>query len=182
MTLFFYNAHNQVIAFTHQDQDLLEAYHKVKRFQITDMKDLRGLVINVRETSGLRNILTETLMLHGVPSRSKNKYDSDRPYIFETSISLLEPENSFRYPGTPGPAYINTMINYNIAFKFNAKVKAFIKLLEKADRFQQRCIIHNLPYTEENFKRYEYVIKSDMELDRSFRAWEDERRQLDDTW
>ena len=70
----FKNAYGQDVVFTHQDQDLLEAYNRVKRFRIRNMKDLdgKGLVINLRSTYALSNCWWDVYQLNGKPRKYRS--------------------------------------------------------------------------------------------------------------
>ena len=149
----FKNTHDQTVTFTHQDQDLLEAYHRVKRFQIKNTKDLKGLIVNVRPTCMLENCLVAVYSLCGKPK--KTRWGA---FVFEKTIELT-PSNykGYKYKTQKERQYVGTLIHDNISFRYNSKVLAFIEKLTKADRFQQECVLRNIEYTEMNF--YEYRDK-----------------------
>jgi len=157
--------------FTHQDIDLLMAYNKIKRFKITKEKDLKaGLYVNVRETLSLDNILVDTLWLDGKPSMKRgigmrfsnarstssgrgSYHNTYRLFSFgSTDVSHIGRKKRVKRMG--GGAYVGTLIEYNICFRDNSAVVEFVKMLKKAPRFQQHCIINELPYTLETYDNY----------------------------
>ena len=160
----FKNAHGQDVVFTHQDQDLLEAYNRVKRFRIRNMKDLdgKGLVVNLRSTYALSNCWWDVYQLNGKPRKYRSGWMTS--YVYDKA-----PVMQYERLVIPPRMFVGTLIKYNAAFKFNFKVIEFIKKLEKADRFQQECIINERPYTEEEFERYRAMIESDLVLSRQLR-------------
>lgn len=170
MSISFQNAHNQNVTFTHQDQDLLEAFHKVKRFLIKDVKGLRGLVINVRGTQAMDNCYILTMKLNGKPEIKKGEFIEPGSLVFKNCVSYYQ---GVARPELSREEYVSVLIGYHITFKYNSKVKAFLEKLTQADRFQQHCIINNVEYTLENFNMYKTSVHFDMELSRmnSSRDW-----------
>lgn len=157
----FKNAHDQDVVFTHQDQDLLEAFHKVKRFLIKDVKGLQGLVINVRGTPALENCWVEALYINGRPRVKKGKFVSKGTLIFKNCVTCA-PNLPDKY--RKNDVYVDTLITYHVCFKYNSKVKAFLEKLRQADRFQQHCIINNVQYTLYNFEAYLQAVLFDMQI------------------
>ena len=164
--------------FGKQDVELLLAYHRVKRFQIKNEKDLRdGTVVNVRETIALKNCLIAVIRLHGY--RTKASYNLG--LIYRDSFTLKQssaPVNAanvvewYRAPvgKTPfaskkerrgllfGDIHCDTLLKQNISFKYNTKVMQFLELLAKADRFQQHCILNNKKYTLDNYHKWTEIV------------------------
>lgn len=157
--------------FTHQDIDLLMAYNAIKRFKITKEKDLKaGLYVNVRETLSLDNILVITLWLDGKPSKIKGigmrfsnarsinngrgLYHNDHRLFSFGTIDVIHLSRKKRVKHMSGGIYVGTLIGYNICFRYNSAVVEFVKMLKKAPRFQQHCIINELPYTPETYDNY----------------------------
>lgn len=151
----FKNAHDQDVVFTHQDQDLVEAYNRVKRFRIRNMKDLdgKGLVVNLRSTYALSNCWWDVYQLNGKPRKYRSRRQTSPSYVYDKA-----PRMQYERLVISPRMFVNTLILYNATFKFNFKVIEFIKKLKKADRFQQECIINERPYTEEEFERYRAMV------------------------
>lgn len=170
MSISFKNGNNQTVTFTHQDQDLLEAFHKVKRFLINDVKKLQGFVINVRSTPGLDNCLTETIRIGGRPTLKKGRFVTAGTMVFSNCVAYYNNDQPTCYKTEE---YVDTLIGYHITFKYNSKVKAFLEKLRQADRFQQHCIINNVEYTLDNFNSYKSNVFFDMEMSKwnSSREW-----------
>lgn len=170
MSISFQNGHNQTVTFTHQDQDLLEAFHKVKRFLIKDVKGLQGPIINVRGTPALENCYIEPLFINGRPELNKGEFANSGSLVFKNCVRYYDrPDCLHRVK----EEYVSVLIGYHISFKYNTKVKAFLEKLKQADRFQQHCIINNVEYTLDNFKAYESSVLFDMQLSKlnSSRDW-----------
>ncbi|WP_396190399.1 hypothetical protein [Flavobacterium sp.] len=165
----FKNTHGQTVTFTHQDQDLLEAYHRVKRFQIKNMKDLKGLIVNVRATYMLENCFVGVYSLCGKPRKMPSGLGKESRFFAFEKYTQLSPNNvRGRVTAKSGNFLsVGTLIGYNISFKHNSKVLAFVEKLKKADRFQQECILKNKEYTELNFYEYNYVILNEARITKS---------------
>lgn len=170
MSISFKNGNNQTVTFTHQDQDLLEAFHKVKRFLIKDVKGLRGLVINVRSTQALPNCYIQTFQINRKPEVKKGAFVEPGSLVLKNCISFYD---GFEPRGRPTDEHVSVLIGYHITFKYNSKVLAFLEKLKQADRFQQYCIINSVEYTLDNFKAYESSVMFDIQLSKfnSTRHW-----------
>lgn len=161
MSFSFKNGHDQKVVFTHQDQDLLEAFHKVKRFLIKDVKGLQGLVINVRGTQALDNCLIEVLCINGRPQVKRGRFVEPGALVFKNCLNFPQCAG---YTTRVTEEYVSVLIGYHISFKYNTKVKTFLEKLKQADRFQQHCIINNVEYTLANFEAYRSSVLFDMNM------------------
>ena len=144
--------------------DLQEAYRKIKRFQITNRQDLKaGLYVNVRNTLALDNSLVVYIQVNGVPT--KRVVGGYQSYVFRSALEIRrtnDPVSDFnpyalrthRNGREYGGAFVNTLIEHNIAFKHNAKVINFVNRLQAAPRFHQYCIIAGAPFNFDTFDRF----------------------------
>lgn len=168
--------------FTHQDMDLVMAYLRVKKHRISKASDLKaGLIVNVRDTVMLNNCLVEVLMLKGYAMKSDGRSTSSmRFHNVRTCCNkpsrLGGDSNSLWSVNGPivtkkqmkkamGGAYVSSLICDWMTFHYNADVMQFIRKLEKADRFQQHCIIKNKAYTKDNYDAWIVSVESDREFD-----------------
>ncbi len=149
----------QIVEFTTQDTELLAAFNRVRRFLIKDKKDLRGTIINVRDTHTLNNVFIQNIRLKGVPVKYRGE---------SFSAWMITHKNTYRGVTKGETIFVNTLIGYNISFQYNGKVLAFLELLKKADRFQQHCIINNKPYNEKTWDDYCQMVWLDKESDKLF--------------
>lgn len=156
MSLAFTNNMGQVVDITEPDQKLIDAYHKVKRFQITNMKDLKGLIINVRDMLAFPTAAVTIYKLSGKPEKIF-LYPNERVFGFKKVTALMENGQNWFLPAKPRRVFVDDLIKHNISFKYNSKVRAFIELLNKADKFQQHCLINGKPYTEVSFQHFTWL-------------------------
>lgn len=156
MSLAFKNNMGQVVNITEPDQKLIEAYHKVKRFQITNMKDLKGLIINVRDTIAHPTPAKSIYKLGGKPEKIA-LFGNEKAFAFKNATPVIESDQDWFFPPKPYRVFVGDLIEHNMSFKYNSKVKAFIEVLNKADKFQQYCLINGKPYTEESFRHFTWL-------------------------
>ena len=149
-------------AFTKEDITLRLAYNRIKRFEIKKVKDLtHGVYVNVRETLSLDNVLIETYKLNGKP----NKNNSINTFCFDSTYCLSGYYTDKPYKET---MFVGTLIGYNRGFRYNTKVVQFMKRLKTAGRFEQHCILNDLPYTKKVYDMFcsqvQYRHERDSEL------------------
>lgn len=177
--------------FTHQDMDLFLAYQRVKKHRINKASDLKaGLVVNVRDTVMLDNCLVEVLMLKGYAMKTTGSLKSmrfhnvqtcrNKPSRFSVDVnSLWHPGKNGIFKskkdkkGAHGGVYVSSLIRDWMTLHYNTEVMQFIRMLQKADRFQQHCIIKNEAYTKDNYDSWVLEVESDRDFDESIRLISD---------
>ena len=161
--------------FTFQDQNLLEAYHRVMKFQLTKPCDVKaGIVVNVRDTYMLQNCLVETVVLKGYAMKDSSGvmkfHDAEvcrKLSHFHNSAALWTTQHNLPIKSKAqkkeaiGGVGVDSLIKRWMSFNYNAKVIEFTKLLEKADRFQQHCIIKGKPYNEQTYQNWVEMVDYD---------------------
>jgi hypothetical protein len=168
--------------FGSQDIELVLAFNKVKKFMIKDPKDLKAgqLFINVRETLALDNIMVVPVWVDGKPIAVANAdFNTGLRYPHARSVDNLKgkyrndlaiwaagkgenyiPKTRKELKHCQGGIYAGTLMRHNLCFRYNTKVKQFMEMLKRAPRFQQHCILKDVPYTRQEYS--EFV--SDMEM------------------
>lgn len=185
-----------VESFTHQDMSLVLAYNRIRKFEIKKAKDLKhGVIVSVRETLSLRNIYVEVMQLDGKAVRAGWSYPSMvfarvSPVYPASEAMLKRPRDYCQYAVrvnhkpvykraadkrmksseiTLGGMHVSTLLRYgNRAFKYNTKVKQFFELLKEYPRFQQHCILSNVPYTQEEYDKFVSEVQDTKMFDDSF--------------
>ena len=156
--------------FSHQDVGLLMAFNRVKKFLIKDPRDLKAgqLVLNVRETLSLRNSIIVPMWIDGKPvaydcnvglfypyarsvDKLKGKYRNDLHIWRAGKGTNYKPLSRRELKHCHGGVFVGTLMQYNLCFHYNTKVKQFLEMFQKASRFQQHCIFKNKPYTHGNY-------------------------------
>lgn len=182
--------------FTHQDMSLVEAYGRIRKFEIKKAKDLKhGVIVSVRETLSLRNIYVEVMRLDGKAVRAGGKHPSMKfarvSPVYPASEAMVKRTHRYcqygvRVDGEPvykraadkrmksseftlGGIHVDTLLGYgNRAFKYNTKVKQFFELLKEYPRFQQHCILANVPYTQKEYDKFVSEVQDTEMFDESF--------------
>lgn len=180
-TKFTDSRHWEFPEFTQQDVNLLVAYNRVKKFRVTKPEQLKaGIFVEVRDTTAFDNCLVEVVKLNGYAMMSSGSYPLMR---FHNTITFREKRSTYndnasslwripeqgswkqRQKRALGGIYVSSLVGYWMTFHYNAKVKEFIELLKKADRFQQHCIIKGVEYTEDNYATWKMRIEMDRDYD-----------------
>lgn len=140
--------------FTKQDIELVLAYNRIRKFEITRKTLGAGAIINVRETLSLDNSLIEYMVLGGVPRDHggvmKNFEIIGRKYYLKDY------------------EIVSTLVGHNRSFHYNSKTKKFFDRLLKAGRFQQHCILKNKSYHPIAYESFCDYVKFIHEDDRLF--------------
>ena len=183
--------------FTHQDMSLVLAYNRIRKFEIKKAKDLKhGVVINVRETLALNNMLIEIVRLDAKAVKTGGSYRCMKfaraSSVFPASETIVDHFNrsciyavhgigqtlhkrgadkkvkSSRY--ALGGIYVDTLLrNGNRVFKYNTKVRQFFELLQEYPRFQQHCILANVPYTHGEYNKFVTKMIEDEYIDKLYK-------------
>lgn len=159
--------------FSQQDVDLVMAFNRVKKFLIKDPRDLKAgqLVINVRETLSLKDIMIALMWIDSKPFAAASKVGLFYPYArsvdklegkYKNEMTLwrigkgtnYEPKSRKELKHCQGGVFVGTLMEYNLCFHYNTKVKQFLEMFKKASRFQQHCIFKNKQYTLDNYNAF----------------------------
>ena len=133
---------------TVQDMDLILAHNRIKKFQVKSLKDLKaGYYIDIRVSLYYIDIYSTVIKLCGKPNK-RNIFNSLR-FDHAYRISDLKSNDSYR-----AVYFSDYLLGSNNLFKYNSKVKDFVKLLRIKSAFQCYCIFNNKPYNKKTHRDF----------------------------
>lgn len=153
------------------------AFNKIKRFEITDIRDLKaGLYVNLRATPLMSCCLVEARWFHGVPKKlptcdstawklpgsrlafslredgKRERYDDPTDYLYASTQQYHCVKDEF----------VDTWIKYNRCFKYNTRVMQVMMALRGLPHWEQFAIIKDKPFDMHTLCNFNELAQDDI--------------------